>query len=233
MNKNIQEKYFEKKENRYNEHLLFSPPSHVVDEIQHIINGLKCRSINSVVDFGCGNGRLTIPLLMNNIHVTAVDISRNSLNTLIKHVVRMKVDKGAFHVSNMIPHKKWNAIVGCDILHHVPLRETLAEMRKRLTDKKGIIIFSEPNILNLSWSLFVTLKHNWGIEKGLFHCNYFNFQKQLKNNNFCNVQLHGFGLFPPIFFNKFSFLQKINYFLGDLLILKVFAYRFIITAQAD
>ncbi len=208
------------------------PPRHVAEETEYIVNELRRRKIKKVVDFGSGNGRLTIPLLREGITVTAVDISRSSLTSLSEYVKSVRMKKNLLTVSETIPSKKWDAVVGCDILHHVLLGETLAEIRSHLTDKKGMIVFSEPNIFNPSWAVFVTLFHSWRIEGGMVNCHYFNFQHKLQENRFDIVTVHGYGLLPPIFFNTFPILRKINYFLGNLPVLKFFAYRFIITAQA-
>ena len=54
-----QKNHFEKKENRYKEQLLFSPYKHVIEEVKIIAGELKKRNCTHVVDFGCGNGRLT------------------------------------------------------------------------------------------------------------------------------------------------------------------------------
>lgn len=226
--------YFEKKENRYNEQLLTTPLQHVVVETGYILNELKKRNVTEVVDFGSGNGRLTIPLMRESIKVTAVDISRKSLDSLIQSSSKMGFNiKKLLNTSSVIPNKKWNAIVGCDILHHVPLSGTLRELRNALTDSTGVIIFSEPNIFNIAWSIFVTVRNTWKIEKGMIYCNFYNFYRELKNNKFRSIYLYGYGLFPPILLNSFPYLQKINYILGNLPIIKFFAYRFIIVAQAN
>lgn len=228
-----QKKHFEKKKNRYDEQLLATPLKHVVEETRYILDILKSNGITKVVDFGSGNGRLTIPLLKEKIEVTAVDISKQSLLSLLHYAKKFGIKKDQLVVSAKIPPKKWSAIVGCDILHHVPLSSTLSEIRGRLEDKKGIVIFSEPNIFNPSWVIFVTLFHSWRIERGMIQCSYFNFLKELKKNNFINISLHGYGLFPPILLNGSPFLQKINYFFGNLPFVKFFAYRYIILAHAN
>jgi len=225
--------YFEKKENRYNEQLLITPLQHVVAETGYILNELKKRNITEVVDFGSGNGRLTIPLMRESIKVTAVDISSKSLDSLIQSSSKMGLNKKLLNTSSDIPKKKWDAIVGCDILHHVPLNGTLQELRNALMDGTGVIIFSEPNIFNIAWSIFVTVRNTWKVEKGMIYCSYFNFYRELKNNKFRNIYLYGYGLFPPVLLNNFPYLQRINYFLGNLPVIKFFAYRFIIIAQAN
>jgi len=232
MNDTGQIRYFNFEENRYKEELLFHPPKHTRDETNIIIHELKKRNISKVVDFGSGNGRLTVPLLQNNIQVTAVDSSNESLRSLWDISLRMKVKKGLLSVSTTIQDDKSDAIVGCDILHHVHLDTYLYRMNKKLAKSKGIIVFSEPNILNIFWPLFITFFINWSIEKRILYCNYFTLMAKLKKNNFENIHISGLGLFPLPLFNKAPLLEKINYFLGTVPILKFFAYRFIIIAES-
>lgn len=228
-----QKKYFDQRKNRYKERLLINPPQHVSEETNYIIKQLKERNCKHVVDFGCGNGRLTIRLLQENITVLAVDISRKSLSSLLRCVAKLGLKGKHLAVSAEIPHRKWHAIVGCDILHHVPLSKTLVEIRTCLHNRKGIIVFSEPNMFNLAWTIFVSLNRSWDVEKGMFQCTYFNLKKVMENTHFKDISFHGYGLFPPVFLNAVPLLQKINYALGDLPLLKLFAYRYIITARAD
>ena len=233
MSKTDQRNHFEIVENRYKEELLKHPPQHVQDEIKLIVKEILKRKVAKVIDFGSGNGRLTIPLLQKGLDVVAVDISNKSLAALQLFAAKNISQISILSVSNYIPKGKWHAIVGCDILHHVPLEKTLSEMRRKLKDEKGVIIFSEPNIINISWLIYVTLFLNWKIEGGMIQCHYFNFISILKRNNFKNITLHGYGIIPPIFLNSFPILQKINYFFGNLPLIKLFAYRYIIVAQAD
>lgn len=69
----IQTDHFKIDAHRYDEKLLQHPPVHVVDETKKIISLLKKKNVKTVIDFGCGNGRLSIPLLQAGFHVTAVE----------------------------------------------------------------------------------------------------------------------------------------------------------------
>lgn len=225
-----QTEHFKVENNRYDEHLLFNPPKHTQEEVKTIINELKERHIDNVVEFGSGNGRLTIPLLQSNIQVTAVDISKESLRVLKTTASKIKLKKNNLSTSQTIPSGKNEAIVGCDILHHVSL-DYLKEMTQKLTKPKGIIIFSEPNILNIFWPVFITFFIDWRIEWRILYCNYFTLEHTLKKYDFKNIRISGFGLFPLPLFNSVPLVQKINYYFGNLPILKVFAYRLIVFAE--
>lgn len=228
MTNTSQAQHFKSKKNRYKEELLFHPPKHTQEEINLMLRILKKRNITSVIDFGSGNGRLTFPLLLNKISVLAVDISKESLE-IVKRIAKRR---GIQHLSTSdhIPSNKTDAFVGCDILHHIDIDIYLKMMQGRLKEG-GIILFSEPNILNIAWVLFITFLLDWRIEWRIIFCNYFSLTKKLRENKFTDIHIHGVGLLPPPLLNWAPLLQRINYFLGDLPILKLFAYRFIISAQ--
>jgi SAM-dependent methyltransferase len=225
-----QVEHFKMEKNRYEENLLFRPPLHTQEEVNHIIRELKQRNINKVVEFGSGNGRLTIPLLQNNIKVVAVDISTDSLHALSAIALRMNIKEDMLTTTYEIPSKLNHAVVGCDILHHIDLEKYLNDIHQKL-QKKGIIIFSEPNILNTAWIFLITFAIDWKIEWRIIFCNYFNILRTLKKNKYKNIKIQGFGLIPPPLLNSFPTLQRINYFLGDIPILKLFAYRYLIFAE--
>lgn len=227
--KNIQVKHFDSEENQYRSDKLFNPPPHVKDEINEIIRLIKNNTdVKNIVDFGSGNGRLTIPLLKNNFNITAIDISSKSLKKLTSNVSKINKQKQLI-TSNNLP-KKTTIIAGTDILHHVNLVKCFPIFYKHLNND-GLMIFSEPNILNIGWSVFISLFLDWKVEKGIIQINYFNLIKQLKLADFKEIKIIGLFLLPPMIFNKISFLRKLNIFLGDLPILKLFAFRYIITAR--
>lgn len=221
--------HFKIKKNRYDEHLLSSPPQHVIYETQELIKELKKENVCTVVDFGSGNGRLSIPLLQAGFTVYSVDISKTSLKRLTMVAKRMGCDK-KLTTSIHLPHKPVDAVVGADILHHTYIDDELKNIKKILK-KKGRILFSEPNILNPAWVIFISFFLNWKIEKRVIFCNYFSLQKVFRNNSFSAIHIYGHGLVPPPFFNKVPLLQKINYRLGDFPFLKLFAYRYFISAS--
>lgn len=226
---NKQKDHFKSEKNRYAKNRILYPPKHTQEEVFQILDELHRRNIQKVVEFGSGNGRLTIPLLRRDIHVVAVDVSTESLASLRQTTTDLTMNKKMLVTSQTLPQEKTDAIVGCDILHHVDIHYYFKEMKNRLNDK-GIIIFSEPNILNIAWPLLITFTIDWRIEWRIIFCNYFTLMIQLRKIGFKNIHIKGHGLFPPPLFNSFPHLQKVNYVLGNLPILKLFAYRFIIIA---
>lgn len=224
----VQTDHFKVNENRYDERLLMRPPLHVLDETERIISSLKEVKAKTVIDFGCGNGRLSIPLLQAGFHVTAVDISEESLERLKLVAKRLHCDSN-LSISSHLPQGQFDAVVGTDILHHVAIGEELGKMKSTLRNG-GIILFSEPNFLNIAWSLFITIFLDWKVERGIVHCNYFSLRSVLRKKGFEGIRFDGFALFPPPFVNGVSTLRTLNYLLGRLPVLRIFAYRIIISA---
>lgn len=228
---NKQKDHFKFEKNRYAKNLILYPPKHTQEEVFQILDKLQSRNIQKVVEFGSGNGRLTIPLLKHDIQVVAVDVSVDSLASLRQTTTDLNINKNMLVTSQTLPQEKTDAIVGCDILHHVNIHYYFKEMKNRLNER-GIIIFSEPNILNIAWPLLITFAIDWKIEWRIIFCNYFTLMIKLREIGFKNICIKGHGLLPPPLFNSFPPLQKINYVLGNLPILKLFAYRFIILASS-
>jgi len=223
----IQRSYFSRKENQYNESLLLNPPPHVQEELSLMIQktiGIK----KNIVDFGCGVGRLTIALLKRNKHVLGIDISESSLQVLKK--VAGQINKQDFlKTSTKLTNQRAKIIMGTDILHHVDLKNQIVLLHTNLT-LDGKLLFSEPNAWHIFWWIYMVIKQNWTVEKGIVQCTYFNLKRELQNAGFKRIKITGFGFFPPPFFNSYRILARINYWLGDLPILKLFAFRFIIEA---
>lgn len=79
-----------------------------------------------VVDYGCGTGRVSLILLSKGINVVAVDVSQESLKKLEKLNKQYKSKKwGKLTTFTEIPDEKYDIIVGADVLHHVPIDQTL------------------------------------------------------------------------------------------------------------
>lgn len=214
----------------YPEEKILNPPQHAKDEIDMILGLIRKDKKNKMVDFGSGGGRLTVPLLQNG-HVTqAIDIDSRSREQLLSTAIKIGKNKNLQIRKTFPANGKYNYILGTDILHHIETSRYFKLFYNQLK-KGGKIVFSEPNILNISWPIFISLFLDWKIEKGIFQTNYFYLVRQLQLANFKEVKIIGLFLLPPMLFNRIPLLRKINLFFGDLPILKLFAFRYIISAN--
>lgn len=224
----IQKRFFDIGKNQYDVRLLNHPEPHVIEELKIFSNKLK--KSKNIIDFGSGNGRLTIPLLQLNKNVTAIDISENSLIKLWENAKKFGKTKNLKLSQDIRKIKNASCIVGADILHHIDQEIFLPVIYKSLL-KRGKILFSEPNFWHFFWLIHIAIKTDWEIEKGITQNAYFKLMKLLKKCGFKKIKIHGFGLLPPPFFNSIPFFARINYFLGNVPVFKYFAFRFIIEAE--
>lgn len=216
--------YFDNSDKQYQKKLILSPPVHTKMEIEILISKLD-KTVEELTDFGSGTGRLTIPLLQKKYKVTAVDVSQNSLDKLKKQVCGEKLKLS----TKLVLSKN---IVGCDVLHHVDINKYFKLFYQNL-DKNGKIVFSEPNGWNIFWYLLIYFKLNWQEEKKIIKINYYNLVKELKQSGFKNIKITGVGILPgPICFNN-KIICKINYWLGNLPVIKLFSYRLLISATKN
>jgi len=187
----------------------------------------------TIVDYGCGTGRISLFLLSQGINVVAVDISEVSLNKVAKLYKKYSSPGwGKLTTKTIIPSNKYDAIVGADVLHHVIIDNDL-KMFKDYLKPHGIIVFSEPNAIHLAWYLHYFLnKIPFSIEKGILQCTYFNLRNKLRKHKYSNIDVSKHGLLPTPLFNKFPLLMRINInILAKIPVLNLLCFRFIISAN--
>ncbi len=235
----LQREVFDQPDKQYQQELILHPPMHTASETQLVVNkllergrlgalGVRSHDAPRVVDFGSGTGRLTIPLLQAGLHVLPVDVSEESLKRLQAFAAGLSL--ALDQVSVTLPqNSQYSAVVGADILHHVPLDEYLPMIYKTLRPG-GRIVFTEPGAFNPSWYLFVTLFVGWKAEKRLVTTNIPYLTAKLKKHGFSQIQITGLGFLPRPFFNRLPQASEINDRIGNLPFFKLFAYRYIIEA---
>src|SRR3989338_11157366 len=79
---NIQKDFFDIENHQYAADKITSLDASHKLEIDHIENLLRLKPPKNIIDFGSGNGRITIPFLKKGFNVHAVDISKKSLQNL-------------------------------------------------------------------------------------------------------------------------------------------------------
>lgn len=234
MRDNKQADHFDQKKNRFDtSHILNPLPQHI-SELEVIEKALISLPTSSqLIDFGSGNGRISLNLLKRGFNVLSVDISRNSLKQLNSFYHQYKTTSwGKLSTALELPKYPFaDAIVGADVLHHVEINKMLPLFKSSLKSG-GILVFSEPNALHLLWYLYLIIlrKIPWRIEKGILYCNYFYLKSIFRQTGF-RIKIFGHGFFPTPLLNNFSFFNKLNLFWGNLPIIKLFAFRLLIEAS--
>jgi len=107
----------------------------------------------SVLDFGCGNGWLSIWLAKNGARVCGMDISRELVKKAVKAAEKAGVNgAAAFKVmaaENLsFPDNSFDLIIGSAILHHTDIVPTLKHIHRTLRPG-GRAIFIEPMNQNI------------------------------------------------------------------------------------
>lgn len=198
---------------------VLNPPIHTRQEINMLIQKISdIPRSETLLEIGAGTGRLTIPLLEAGYELEIVEPDITSV-AILNSILKEKGLKAKIY--NKIPDKKYTAIVGTDILHHLDLKKYIDLFYQHLKNS-GRICFSEPNALNPFWYIQPDVFLNWSLEKGILACNYINLLNTLTKSGFVNTQIKGIGLLP-----------RVGYGSGipNLFPFKYIAYRYLIHSQ--
>lgn len=225
--KDIQSAFFDKGAHQYKQSLILNPPYHTAVEYDYIARQLP--KSGHIADYGSGSGRLTVPSLQRGYNVTAVDISRQSLANL-KNLAK-KLNLKNLATAEELPQKEtFDAVIGADVLHHVDIDRELPKLYRSLK-KGGKIAFSEPSAYNLSWYVYLPFASEWSVERGMLQCRLGNLVNLCRKHGFKNVSVTGMGLLPTLLFNAVPAICDMNYKVGNLPVIKLVAYRYLLVAQ--
>lgn len=229
-----QRNFFDMTDHQYREEDLLSPPRAQLLEYGDMEAFLPLRPKAKVLDFGCGSGRSTMYFIRKGYNITGYDISDNPLRRL-KNLYQQHKQKGwgTLTVTTQMQSKPvYDAVIGTDILHHVPLQKNLQRIFESLK-KGGYVVFSEPNPFHLPWYFYYVLGGRpLTVEYGILQCNLWNLRRVLSSVGFVNVRIKGHGILPTRVVPSISGLDYLNaQKWSDLPLLRYFAFRYIISAQ--
>lgn len=229
-----QEKHFDDTAHRFSLEKILIPSLSNKKEMEYIVQVLDLPIKAKIIDFGCGTGRVTIPLLKKGYTVLGVDISSESLKSLDTFYKKnRKPGWGKLFLSTTLPYKeKYDAVVGADILHHIPISK-YTSIFKQVLKTGGKVVFSEPNAFHLPWYAFIFANLDWTIEKGVLQCTPIYLNYIFKKSGFNKVRIYGHGFLPTMLFEFFPPLHNLNIKIGNLPIIKLFAFRNILFAQIN
>lgn len=115
---------------------------------QFIKNKLENLPIQTLIDFGCGDGGI-LDILKNNIQYTGIDISPTQLNYAKKRARTLGKKNAQFHIGDILDLKikdnSFDSAIACDVVEHVLSTEKLFNELKRVVKKNGYIIISIPH----------------------------------------------------------------------------------------
>ena len=102
-----------------------------------------------VLDFGCGDGWLSVILAKRGAIVDGFDISSEAIKTAVARAkANALTDRCHFFVASgyslPLGDNSYSHVVGQSILHHLSHKEVLARELARIVKPGGIAVFSEP-----------------------------------------------------------------------------------------
>lgn len=220
--------YFDTEHHRLPKDLLCCPPRANIVEMLALEERLGLSPKSHIIDFGAGNGRVSLHFLSKGYDVSAVDISQKSLDDLVAIYRKVKAkDWGRLKLHTSLPKNMVvDGIVGADVLHHVNVYEYMSLFYEIVRDG-GKVAFSEPNWWHVPW--YFHLWRNripWNIERGILQCSYTNLRRILENCKYRSYSIWGHGLLPTPYW-----AGRLNYTVGNIMPFKMFAFRLMIEAK--
>lgn len=109
---------------------------------------LSVLPIRSIIDVGCGDGRL-IDAIPSHVNYTGIDISPTQIEEARKYIEQKKQNKVSLVLGDVmkIPFStnSFDVALACDIVEHVLYPVALFKELRRVVKKDGYIIFGIPN----------------------------------------------------------------------------------------
>ena len=168
-----------------------------------------------ILEIGCGAGRYTLPLLLRGYQLTAIDISERMLKKLQEDTDKLKIPEKQYtimpsdiHSLNVENDKKFDIVIGFNVLHHLFDVKNCFENIARCLKKDGRMVFLEPNALNPLHYIDTLLDRGWQAEGHKFDSLPDRVRMSLTEAGFHNIQYRRFGFFPPLLINCFPSLLK-------------------------
>lgn len=101
-----------------------------------------------VLDYGCGNGENSVPLLMRQARVVGLDVSHALLRLAGQRMERIGLAGRATFVAGSghdipLPDGSVDAVLGIAILHHLAIDQAAHEIH-RVLKPGGVAVFQEP-----------------------------------------------------------------------------------------
>jgi len=137
--------------NKYT-HVKTSPGHYAVNPTYRIFQRIKERIRNNnadtVLEYGCGTGWITVELASMGFNVYAFDISSEAIHCTKKLLLKKSLEKvcnlrtmGAERLD--YPENTFDIVVGFAILHHLDLQMAIPELH-RVLKPGGVAYFAEP-----------------------------------------------------------------------------------------
>lgn len=195
-------------------------------EFFKIIEMMGDISEKSILDLGCGDGRLSLRLARRAGKVVGYDISSEGVN-------KANVEAAEVGLSNFVAEvnsfenpdaNKFDIVLCVNFLHHTPNQDVMLANIYKSLKPEGKLIVIENNPLNPLFLIYFVVLGQLRIHltKPYLRVNRFSFRKSLLKNNFNYLTFDRYAFFPTNLYNKFKFFISINQFLNKIPIVNEF-----------
>lgn len=178
----------------------------------------------NILDFGCGHGRWTLPLLRQGHRVTAVDISQKSLEVLERRAKREGLEKKLKVVKSNFEKEEYDNLFDgalcLSVLSHLDpdKKEKIFADVVNAVKKGGFLAIYEPNPLNPLYYLLYFWRGIWGIKergtwavgKGFLGSRSGSLKRLFQSQGLEDIKVRRYGMLPNKFADVFPFIIRLN-----------------------
>jgi SAM-dependent methyltransferase len=207
----VQRRFYDATANEYYENFQQANP-YFAFVLERFLEAVGPRRGERILELGASGGRFTIPLLERGCSVTAVDISRRSIEYLDR-LTASHPERGSLSLVEddaaalgRVTGREFDAVVGGHILHHVPdVREVAVRAFERLRPG-GRAVFLEPNPWNLQWYVHLAMhpRRSWRVERGIVRVWPGRVRRAFEAAGFSECRVSTVGCFPPFVHNALA-----------------------------
>lgn len=193
----------------------------------------------TILDLGCGTGKLGLKLASNAKKVIGIDISKHSINIANKTAKHYKIKNfqgivGDF--KNQGYRNKFDAVLAVNLVHHTDDLDAILRHIKMSLKSNGKLIIFEMNPLNLLFIPFLTVigQIRSHLTYQYLRSNVFSLRYILKRNGFTIKQYKRWCWLPTSLYNKSLYFKRINEFLNKVPLVNLFtAFNVFICSKED
>lgn len=110
--------------------------------------GVHIMSNNTVLDFGCGTGTITLRIARNVKKISGVDVSEGMLKRAQQNMINQRIDNADFNkitiLEKMFQSESFEVITTFNVMQYVANREDLFDQFYKLLKPKGKLIVAVP-----------------------------------------------------------------------------------------
>jgi ubiquinone/menaquinone biosynthesis C-methylase UbiE len=187
-----------------------------------------------ILEIGCGLGLFSSAFAERGYSVTAIDISPYFIKENRERYKNLNINFLEADAHDLkFDNNSFDYVIGCSILHHLDLKNSLAEIY-RVLRPNGKVYFSEPNMLNPQIFLQKNvpfLKKISGDSPDETAYTKWHVSKTLSENKFTNIQIVPFDFLHPSTPQFFiSLINSLGGFLEKTPLIKEIAGSLLINA---